>query len=171
MIDYVILGALTIRDMSGYEIRKLMSYSTAFFSNVSFGSIYPTLKKFEKNGLVICRDMISNGRHKKVYAITDEGKKLFNEWSEEPLKPFIFKYEMLVRLFYARNIPREKLIDLIKQHLQQIDELAEMLEAVDAGPANRGSDEYQRITLRFGRDLYSFIGQWYRQLLIDLEKE
>ncbi|MGE5421679.1 MAG: PadR family transcriptional regulator, partial [Ignavibacteriales bacterium] len=105
MLDYVILGSLTLGNMSGYEIRKLMSHSTAFFSNVSFGSIYPTLKKYEESGLVISITMTTNGRLKKVYEITDEGRRVFNDWLGEPLKPFVFKYEMLIRMFYARNLP------------------------------------------------------------------
>lgn len=153
--------------MSGYEIKKLMSYSTAFFSNVSFGSIYPTLKRFEDSGLVISKEVIENGRFKKVYEITEEGRRNFHDWLEEPLKPFIFKYEMLVRIFFAGNMPKDKFTGLIKQHIEQIREIDSTLEQIDQGPGQTG-DKYQQLTLRFGRDFYAFIIQWYEQLLDEI---
>ncbi|MGE5405770.1 MAG: PadR family transcriptional regulator [Candidatus Saccharibacteria bacterium] len=167
MLDQIILGSLTIREMSGYEIKKLMSYSTAFFSNVSFGSIYPTLKRFEDSGLVISKEVVENGRFKKVYEITEEGRRNFKDWLEEPLKPFVFKYEMLVRIFFARNLPKDKLVQLIHQHLEQIGEIATTLEQIGQGPGQTG-DQYQQLTLRFGRDFYAFIIQWYQQLLDEI---
>ncbi|MGE5417953.1 MAG: PadR family transcriptional regulator [Acidobacteriota bacterium] len=167
MLEQIILGSLTIREMSGYEIKKLMSYSTAFFSNVSFGSIYPTLKRFEDSGLVISKEVIENGRFKKVYEITEEGRRNFHDWLEEPLKPFIFKYEMLVRIFFAGNMPKDKFTGLIKQHIEQIREIDSTLEQIDQGPGQTG-DKYQQLTLRFGRDFYAFIIQWYEQLLDEI---
>lgn len=168
MLDYIILGSLTIRSMTGYEIKKLMSYSTAFFSNVSYGSIYPTLKRFEETGLVRSHLEQKGGRRKKVYEITDAGRELFTGWLSSPLKPLNFKYEILVRLFFARSMPHEQLLDLVEQHLEQIRQLSETLKLIHRGPAV-DADEYQLLTLRFGLDFYRFLEEWFSQMLEQLK--
>ena len=42
---YVILGMLSWRPMSGYEIKALVDRSTRFFWAASYGQIYPELRK------------------------------------------------------------------------------------------------------------------------------
>lgn len=169
MIDYIILGSLTIRDMSGYEIRKLMSYSTAFFSNVSYGSIYPALSKLEKNGLVISKEVVENGRYKKIYEITEEGRRLFNDMMEEPLRPFNFRYEILIRIFFAQNLSMPKLASLVAQHIEQLDELANELKEIDKSRM-KGANDYQKYALRFGHDFYDFLTNWYQDFLAELNE-
>lgn len=77
MLDYLILGSLTIHEMSGYEIKKLMSNSTAFFSNVSDGSLYPALKRCEESGLIRSKELVENGRYKKSTKSLPKGVRFF----------------------------------------------------------------------------------------------
>lgn len=168
MIEYIILGSLTMQEMTGYEIKKLMSNSTAFFSNVSDGSLYPALKRAEDTGLVRSKELVENGRFKKVYEITEEGRKVFVDWLREPLKPFAFRYEMLIRIFFSRNLAAENLIGLIDQHLDQLNELDQTLALIETGPAQK-SDHFQKTTLRFGRDFYAFLTHWYEEYKKELE--
>ena len=46
------LGALTLRPMSGYDLRQFFSENLAFFWSESFGQIYPMLHALEAEGLV-----------------------------------------------------------------------------------------------------------------------
>ncbi|MYF92724.1 MAG: PadR family transcriptional regulator, partial [Gemmatimonadetes bacterium] len=48
---YAIMGMLSIRPMSGYDMKKLIAQSISYFWNESFGQIYPTLKKLVEEGL------------------------------------------------------------------------------------------------------------------------
>ncbi|NLJ72549.1 MAG: PadR family transcriptional regulator [Syntrophomonadaceae bacterium] len=170
MIDYIILGSLTIRNMSGYEIRKLMSYSTAFFSNVSFGSIYPALNKLEKNGLVVVKEVVDTGRYKKIYEITEEGRSLFQDMMAEPLRPFNFRYEILIRIFFAQNLSNQQLLTLINEHLTQLSDLASDLKEIGQSHM-KGANNYQKYALQFGHDFYDFLIKWYQDLIIELEEE
>jgi PadR family transcriptional regulator AphA len=47
-----LLGVLSLRPMSGYEIRQFMERSTSNFWSESFGQIYPALKRMLAEGLV-----------------------------------------------------------------------------------------------------------------------
>lgn len=138
MLDFIILGCLKIKDMTGYEIKKTMSFSTTFFTNVNDGNMYPTLKRLLEQGAVAVREETENGRHKKVYAITPEGEARLAGWLEQPLDPMVFKYEMLVRLFFARNLEAPALIRLLAQHVAQIEQLSASLQVVEQGVGKKG---------------------------------
>lgn len=168
MTEFIVLGCLSIKNMTGYEIKKLMSYSTNFFSQISYGSIYPILKKFEEQGLVVSFEDIDNGRFKKVYQITDEGLRVLVDWLNEPLKSFTFKYETLLRVFFAHNIPEDALIHIIQDHLEQIHSIAKALDDVALGPG-KTADKYQLYTMRFGQDFYKFLIKWWSNLLREIK--
>src|ERR687883_548981 len=51
----VLLGFLTSRDLTGYELKHLMERSVGHFFGASYGSIYPALRDLEEAGLVRSR--------------------------------------------------------------------------------------------------------------------
>jgi len=74
-LKYVILDLLKDEPSHGYEvIRKLEERSRGFYSP-SPGSVYPTLQLLEDMGYVSATQRDG----KKVYAITDEGRKFLDE--------------------------------------------------------------------------------------------
>ena len=74
-LKYVILDLLKDEPSHGYEvIRKLEERSRGFYSP-SPGSVYPTLQLLEDMGYVSATQRDG----KKVYAITDEGRKFLQE--------------------------------------------------------------------------------------------
>ena len=74
-LKYVILDMLKDEPAHGYEIiRKLEERSRGFYSP-SPGSVYPALQLFEDMGNVTATQRDG----KKVYAITDEGRKYLEE--------------------------------------------------------------------------------------------
>ena len=50
--SYVILGMLRKGAKSGYEIKAKADISTRFFWAISYGQIYPELKRLERAGLI-----------------------------------------------------------------------------------------------------------------------
>ncbi len=167
VLDNIVMGCLTFGDQTGYEIKKMMNNSTSFFSNVNYGGLYPTLKKLELGGMVESREEVRKGRYQKVYSLTADGRSQFLNWLDEPLKPLSIKYDMLVRIFFAHNIPREKLITILEQHLEQIRSSSERLEAISQG-VGRTSDEFQAYTMRYGLEFYAFLTNWHENLLAEL---
>ena len=79
-IKSILLGFLTRQSLTGYELKKRFSISFSFFSGASYGSIYPALKKMEREGLVTQQLEIQDGApNRKVYSITAAGRKVFIE--------------------------------------------------------------------------------------------
>ena len=75
-IKTLCLGILSLGDATGYEIKKIGAEgSFSFFSEASYGSIYPALGKLMEEGLVTCRAMAQDKRpDKKVYSLTESGR-------------------------------------------------------------------------------------------------
>ena len=74
-LKYVILDLLQARPAHGYEVIRALEERFRGFYSPSPGSVYPTLQLLEDLGYV--RSDQQNG--KKVYSITDEGRKFLEE--------------------------------------------------------------------------------------------
>lgn len=118
MLDLAILGLLKERSMHGYELRKQLAQRLGFFWKVSFGSLYPTLKKLERHGWVAKLEPADHtSRRKQAYRITESGERRFfalleagpaSAWEDEkfPLRLAFFRYlrpEIRIRLLERRK--------------------------------------------------------------------
>lgn len=74
-VKFIILDLLKDKPKHGYEIMKDMEAKGAGFYAPSPGSIYPTLQMLEDMGYVVSKELDG----KKVYEITDEGRKYLGE--------------------------------------------------------------------------------------------
>tara|TARA_B100000315_G_scaffold259810_1_gene317354 strand:- start:2414 stop:2956 length:543 start_codon:yes stop_codon:yes gene_type:complete len=74
-IKSLCLGALSIGDASGYEIKKMFEEGPfSHFYDAGYGSIYPALNKLLEDDLVTCTEIEQESRPaKKVYSLTDAG--------------------------------------------------------------------------------------------------
>ncbi len=79
VLKYILLHILEIKPMHGYGIIQLISKECGGLYTPSPGVIYPALQHMEKEGLI--RHKKKDG--KKVYFITEKGKKLLEEHREE----------------------------------------------------------------------------------------
>src|SRR5436305_7641517 len=98
-IRVAVLGMLTLRPMTGYEIKKVYQRGPANFMPISFGQIYPVLASLRQEKMVR-RETKQGGRGKIHYFITSKGDKAFQEWllstGDSPNHR-----ELLLRLFFA----------------------------------------------------------------------
>lgn len=84
MLELAILGLLKERSMHGYQLSKRLTDSLGGFWRVSYGSLYPTLKRLERQGAVEqVFDRQEVGRRKNVYRITERGEEMFRALLEE----------------------------------------------------------------------------------------
>ncbi|WP_274307209.1 PadR family transcriptional regulator [Solibacillus daqui] len=76
MTQLLVLGALNMQPMSGYDIQNMLQENEAErWSGVLVGSIYHALKKLEQNNFIeIDRIEHSGNRQKSIYKITELGK-------------------------------------------------------------------------------------------------
>ena len=91
MLEFAILGLLQQSPMHGYELRKQLASVLGGLRSISYGSLYPALKRLHAAGLVTTVEpgpgellpadapALTGRRGKVVYTITAEGKERFGE--------------------------------------------------------------------------------------------
>ncbi|EHI99222.1 transcriptional regulator, PadR-like family [Clostridium sp. DL-VIII] len=120
-LKYAILGLLNRNPMTGYGIGKDFSLQLAEFWNAKHSQIYPELKKLVDEKLIVYNIELSGDvLEKKVYTITEKGKKEFLKWlkKDEPLEPTpknIFR----LRMYFSNNLDIDKRIELLEHQLFQ----------------------------------------------------
>jgi PadR family transcriptional regulator, regulatory protein AphA len=117
------LAILFDTEASGYEIRKLSTEGEyAYFVDASFGSIYPALARLEEEGLVTSRVQTQESRPaKKVYSITEAGRRDLLNALFEQLDPDIYRSEFLLFARFAPHLPRSLVEARLKERLVQCD--------------------------------------------------
>ena len=80
LIEFLILSVVESQDSYGYEI----SQTVKIVADIKESTLYPILKKLEKNGYLATYSQELQGRKRKYYSITDSGKEqlmyLNKEW-------------------------------------------------------------------------------------------
>lgn len=155
-IRTLILAILNAQDASGYEIKKLSSEGQfSYFVDVSFGSIYPTLARLEKELLVTCRSEEQTGKpDRKVYSITDEGRAELVRALAQPPQPDKFKSEFLLVAMHAELAGGAAIERAISDRVKWLEDELAMLDhaAQNCGhSATQWAIEYGRTVMR--RDL------------------
>ncbi|MBS0350264.1 MAG: PadR family transcriptional regulator [Proteobacteria bacterium] len=117
--QYAILGALSIHPMSGYEIKKMMESSTNYFWTESNGQLYPTLAKLAKAKLVTVEKQMLGAKLRKVYSLTQIGKKKLQKWLTEDVESYPQRNELLLKIFYGQNVIPEISTNHIKKYSEK----------------------------------------------------
>jgi len=108
---YAVLGMLAGEAQSGYEIKRSIQGSVAYFWQESDASIYPMLKTLEAEGKVTSRGETVGKRARTIFAITSAGKKELAAWLALPAEDEPNRNELLLKVFFGANIPKEKVIE------------------------------------------------------------
>lgn len=128
------LGILALGDATGYEIKKLVADGAfSFFSEASYGSIYPALSRLMEEGLVTCREEAQDGKpDKKIYSLTEAGRAELTKALQKDPGPDRQRSEFLASLLFAEAVSPERvnqlINDRIKHHEERIHALTEMAE-------------------------------------------
>ncbi len=79
LLDACVLAVLARGDTYGYEITQQMKSAIA----ISESTLYPVLRRLQREGFCITYDQPHQGRNRRYYRITDEGHKKLTEYRRE----------------------------------------------------------------------------------------
>lgn len=100
--SYVILGALTSRDWSAYELAEQVGRGLSDLWSGEVRQRYEAPKRLVSLGLVTARTEAGEGkRARTVYSITDAGREVLAAWLAEPPRPLTIQFEGMVRVLVA----------------------------------------------------------------------
>ena len=170
MLQFIIEGLLMENDMSGYDINLHMQDTQLF--KAGFGNIYPALKKLEAAGAIGPREIVEAGRYKKIYALTDKGKKEFLAWLEQPMEIKKTNDDYLIKMYFYRFLPQEEVNALIAEFIGNLNVLIRRLEVFASVVQNKFNMKdfyFQAATLHFSIDQLRFLRDWYQRFLNGLE--
>jgi PadR family transcriptional regulator AphA len=154
----VVLGLLALGPRSGYDIKSTVDRSTRFFWAASYGQIYPELRRLESRGLIAGEDAPNGARGRRVYVLTDPGRKALEEWLLGTSTTIAYRDESLLRLFFADVLPRRQALGLLEARKRGHEEYLDVLRAIDARP---GQDpDFVDLVLRWGIDFNEWGRDW-----------
>ncbi len=123
-LEYIVLGLVSLQPQSGYSIGSFFESSTYSWS-ASPGSIYPMLKRLDKQGVISgTLEMTHETRPRKMYTLTDKGGLLLDEWLREvpKMRPFYEQREVaqLRFQFMERRLPVNDVLRWINDYLDAV---------------------------------------------------
>jgi DNA-binding PadR family transcriptional regulator len=170
-VQSVLLGFLMRKSMTGYDLKKAFSISFSFFSGLSYGTIYPALKKMQQQGLVSKRLEIQDGiPNRKIYAITEAGRKSFLESLKSPFAPEQPKSSFLMRLFFFAHLTTEDRKEIAARQLDAVEEVRRELEVARPQVQAR-ADRFQYLCFEFGLRFFDDMARNLSQIIGALDED
>lgn len=128
-IEYAILGLLSWRPMTGYNIKKMFAGSAAFYWSGNNNQIYTTLVKLHENGLVTREvEIQEDSPSRKIYSITPKGQAELKNWLFSEPEPPELKNTFLIQLAWADQLSPEELDMLLEKYEAEIQMQVSMLQ-------------------------------------------
>ena len=153
MLELAILGLLKERSMHGYQLSKRLTDTLGGFWRVSYGSLYPTIRRLESQAaLERVFDEQEVGRRKNVYRITPKGERLFQDLLEEAgAESSSEDNRFRVRLAFFKYLAPDTRIRLLEKRRAYLEERLSTIKASLAATRER-FDTYTLSLMQHGRD-------------------
>ena len=152
--SYVILGMLRKGPKSGYEIKAQADISTRFFWAISYGQIYPELKRLDQADLIEGVTDPGDGRQRRVYSITPSGEEALREWLTRTGELHSeLRHEGVLRFFFADALLVIERVALLHAMRDKHARLREELLAIAPGAeeaSGKGGNSLSLLTLETG---------------------
>lgn len=163
--EFAILGLLAEAPRSGYDIKKEVEERLSHFWSESYGHIYPMLRRLHDRDLVVKEVERQEGRpDRKVYHITEDGRRALEDWFAEPPPSLRPRNELLLRIFLGRHAPREHLVRDVRAFQEEVRDNLSRLRAVrdsiEADAASHPDRIYWDLVLEYGLTVFEALAQW-----------
>lgn len=153
MLELAILGLLHESPMHGYELRKRLTGLLGAFRAFSYGSLYPSLRRMQADGLIAEQEgaegMVRR-RARKVYCMTAAGKERFAELVADTGPQNYTDDGFGVHLAFFSRTPAEARMRILEGRRRQVEERREGLrDAVGraSGHINRYTRQLHELSL------------------------
>jgi DNA-binding PadR family transcriptional regulator len=119
-LEYAILGFLQYGPLSGYDLKNVFDMSVRHFWPADQSQIYRALAKLAERRWTEIEVIEQDDRpDRKVYHITDDGRKELHTWLSTPLPASNERIPRLIQIFFAGQTDNAEIMALI-QHLADI---------------------------------------------------
>jgi DNA-binding PadR family transcriptional regulator len=173
MLDLAILGLLHESAMHGYELRKQLTAKLgAIRAAISYGSLYPTLRRLQAGGLITEEAQatstppppLTSRRSRVVYKITAEGKERFQELLTQAGPETYDDPGFGVHFAFFARTDQDTRLRILEGRRRRIEERREGLRDALARAAER-LDAYTLELQRHGLDACEREVRWLEELI------
>jgi PadR family transcriptional regulator, regulatory protein AphA len=173
--SHAILGLLSLRPWTTYELAKQVQKSLGWFWPRAERKLYDEPKRLVAAGLAKSERAMTGARPRTTYTVTKQGRNALAKWLDEPPAPPILEFEAMVKVFFADGGSLEQL----RATLTAIGESAEVrVTAIQAKiDEHLGADapfserlHLNALGLRFIRDHERTFRDWSRWALAQTEQ-
>ena len=172
-LKHALLGFLNYGPMTGYELKKFFDVSVAHFWNAELSQIYPTLKQMESEGLVDMDVDVQHDRpNRKVYTITEDGRRDLIDWLGEPADIEHLREPVLIKMFFGNTAGKEELLSVLGQRIEDIRGYQSYLEGCEMfigkfAEAMGMEDQapFWELTTKLGRKVCQAELEWAREAM------
>jgi DNA-binding PadR family transcriptional regulator len=172
--EYALLGLLSYRPMTGYDMRRTIGESIGFFWHESYGQIYPALRRLHEKKLVNRRIQGQTGKpDRHEYRITSKGRKRLREWLRRDPEPHRVRHELLLKLFFAGSGDPDSQVRHVESYRDQQAELLTAFGLIESDYFDSFTDEpnlpYWKATLSYGKRLVEARLAWAEETIAMLK--
>ena len=176
MLELAVLGILIEAPMHGYELRKQLTTKLgAFRAAISYGSLYPTLRRLQADGFITeaATDEVASAadvpimttrRGRVVYAITAEGKERFAELLAQAGPETFDDPAFGVHFAFFARTDRQTRLRILEGRRRRVEERREGLRDV-LGRAAERLDAYTLELQRHGLEAAEREVRWLEELI------
>jgi DNA-binding PadR family transcriptional regulator len=120
-IESAILGLLSWKPFSGYDLKKVIAESEVYYWSGNNNQIYNSLVALHKAGLVTQEVQVQESLPaKKLYTITDSGQAALRAWIQSAPALPEFRSTFLVQMAWADALTGAELDALLAQYEEEV---------------------------------------------------
>ncbi len=125
MLEYVVLGLISIEPQSGYSISNFFTPEGVYSWSGSPGSIYPILKRLEQADIIRGElEMEHESRPRKMYTLSAQGGEMLDEWLRQVPKVLPLYEQREIGLwrfqFMEKRLNKTAIIRWLDEYLDNI---------------------------------------------------
>ena len=181
-LSYAILGLLSDHPMTGYDLKLVFDKEMNSFWPAQLSQIYRELSALETKGLLKSKLHAQETRpDRRVYVLTDDGKRKFAEWMglfpQSLVSPF--RDEFSLRLYFGSHLPREELQFQLRRFIREKQAEIAALGVLEKTFADRNSSRreaadhvaFNRMILRRANIMAEALILWAEDCLDELDRQ
>lgn len=169
-LRHTLLALLDWFPLHGYALREYAK-GYAWLHPMTNANIYPTLRSLEGEGFVEHREEVHEGRLRKVYHATDDGREELRRWLTDPGdQRGLFRDPALLRICLLREGVLEDARPWIERERDRTAETVQQGQDAIDGLSGR-IPKYTRMVAEHGVALARLRLEWLGELLAEIDRD
>ncbi len=157
-LKYALLGLLAESPKYGYELKRRFEGALGNVWSVSYGQLYPTLRRLSELGWVTKKtEPGKKAAEKNIYSMTEKGRRKLDEWLLTPVRStYRVKDEFTLRFLFFKKVPPALVREYLTEHQKKM---------------TRQRESFQKTLQSLQGEIDFFLQEIIRKGIVHLEAE